>query len=50
MGRSGVKVGWVDEVVLIMTMTMMMMTMMVIILMITMIIPGSHLVACCTSC
>ena len=43
MGRSGVKVGWVDEVVLIMTM-------MVIILMITMIIPGSHLVACCTSC
>ena len=43
MGRSGVKVGWVDEVVLIMTMMMM-------ILMITMIIPGSHLVACCTSC
>ena len=43
MGRSGVKVGWVDEVVLIMTMMM-------IILKITMIIPGSHLVACCTSC
>ena len=43
MGRSGVKVGWVDEVVLIMTMMM-------IILMIIMIIPGSHLVACCTSC
>ena len=44
MGRSGVKVGWVDEVVLIMTM------MMIILMIITMIIPGSHLVACCTSC
>ena len=44
MGRSGVKVGWVDEVVLIMTMMMM------ILMIITMIIPGSHLVACCTSC
>ena len=43
MGRSSVKVGWVDEVALIMTMMM-------IILMIIMIIPGSHLVACCTSC
>ena len=44
MGRSGVKVGWVDEVVLIMTMTM------IILMIITMIIAGSHLVACCTSC